>query len=288
MSSSDTRSKREKEFRLWLKQEIPKFPNDKTTLQIFEKMTTTDQIIAYMNWRARYVTQRPRSVTIEKTVSLDPRWQALSPNINSLLSKVKAGVDLTPHLSTDIRYGFTPPATARVHDADAWADKDLILNVMGFHHFHLGRIMVNGHIDRTNEVLFAFVSRDDFEVLGIFNHDVFKTNSPNPMAVERKRLWNLYEDRLARRAAPGSLLVGSGIALSGHALPVVQAALRCVKRIRQLDSKLNQSAYIQNLYKSLNLPAPAKATLLWRLWHLDFGLFAPKENQFLTLEKWPN
>jgi hypothetical protein len=82
---------------------------------------------------------------------------------------------------------------------------------MGFHHFHLGLNIVSGHLDRTEDVMFAAVKRDHFEALGIFSHEVFESNAPNAMPVERQRLWYLYEDRLARGAVPGDLLVGTGV-----------------------------------------------------------------------------
>ncbi len=288
MSSSGKQSKRVAEFRRWLTQEVPRFPNDGATLQVFKNLSITDQMIAYLNWRARHVSQHPRTVTTESTVSLDPRWQALAPNISILLAKVRAGDDLTPHLSFDIRHGFTLKPTAPAPSADSWRDKDRLLNVMGFHHFHLGLNVVNGHVDRTDDVLFAAVSRETFEALGIFDHDVFESDAPNAMPAERRRLWNLYEDRLASGAVLDGLLVGTGVSMSGHALPVVQAALRCAGRIRQMDSNLDQCDYLAELYAGLKMAVPAKPMLLWRFRHLDFGVFAPNEDQFWHLAKWPD
>jgi hypothetical protein len=114
-SASSKDSKRVKEFRRWLVQDVPRFPNDRTTLQVFESLSITDQMIAYLNWRARYVSRRSRTVTTESTISLDPRWQALSGNINILLRKVCAGHDLTPHLSLDVRHGFRSDSLVEAH-----------------------------------------------------------------------------------------------------------------------------------------------------------------------------
>src|ERR1019366_5567218 len=122
MSSPGKQSKRVAEFCRWLAQEVPRFPNDSATLQVFKNLAITDQMIAYLNWRARYVSQHPRTVTTESTASLDPRLQAVAPNINILLSKVRAGDDLTPHLSLDVRHGFTPKPAAHAPSADSWRD----------------------------------------------------------------------------------------------------------------------------------------------------------------------
>jgi hypothetical protein len=46
---------------------------------------------------------------------------------------------------------------------------------MGLHHFHLGLTMgAAGHAARTNQVLFASVTRDEFEFLGLFDHSAFE------------------------------------------------------------------------------------------------------------------
>ena len=52
-----------------------------------------------------------------------------------------------------------------------WEDKDFLLNVMGLHHFHLGlRQEKSGLMGRTVEVVFAHVSRDTVDILGLFDH----------------------------------------------------------------------------------------------------------------------
>jgi hypothetical protein len=56
MSSPGKQSKRVAEFRRWLTQEVPRFPNDGATLQVLKNLAITDQMIAYLNWRALRLT----------------------------------------------------------------------------------------------------------------------------------------------------------------------------------------------------------------------------------------
>jgi hypothetical protein len=272
--------------------ELPKFPNDKKTLETLKKKPLAEQLVHYLNWRIRYVSARPRTVTLESHVSSDPRWQSLSANIQFFLKKVETGNDLTPHLSVKQKTkGFTPNAEKPATTEDRWADKDLLLNVMGFHHFHLGMTLeTDGHIVRTDEVLLAAVSRDTFNVIGIFDHKVFESDDPNAMPAERARLWSIFEDRQRRGALPGALffggLGGSGISLSGHPTVLVRAAQRYATRIQQIDPKLDDKPFLEStLYSSGTVPAKRK--LRWAINHLDLGVLDEATGSFFIFEKGP-
>ncbi len=55
------------------------------------------------------------------------------------------GGDLTPHLSLQPHTrGFTPAASAQGPNVNRWADKDMLLNVMGYHHLHLDGVPTQG------------------------------------------------------------------------------------------------------------------------------------------------
>ena len=113
-------------------------------------------------------------------------------------------MSLQPHTR-----GYTPVAEPRTPGADTWADKDFLLNVMGLHHFHLGLIReAAGHAARTNEVLFASVTREEFEVIGLFDHAAFDHKDDGTMTPERMKLWRTYQAREAAGALPGQLKIG--------------------------------------------------------------------------------
>ncbi len=189
-------SKRIRRLRMDIIQELPRFnPNNKASKAELERLSPSGLFIHYINWRMRLVAVRPRVVEVTPSASGDARWIGMASDINILLEKVRLGGDLKPHLSLAAwTQGYTPAASAPGPNVDRWADKDFLLNVMGFHHFHLGRELEDrGFVTRTNDVLFAHVSRRRFEVIGIFDHSAFYSNDPDAMPAERQRLWELYE-----------------------------------------------------------------------------------------------
>ena len=105
-------SKRIRAFRLGLAKAIPKFPNDRTSLQALESKSLGPILIDYANWAIRYVAPRPRKVIVEPAASSDPRWALLQGDISNFLSKVERGDELTPHLSFEPHTrGYTPAAS---------------------------------------------------------------------------------------------------------------------------------------------------------------------------------
>lgn len=102
-------SKRIKQFRLTIAKQIPKFPNDRETLSVLESKSLPSLLLAYVNWAYRLIPPRPRRVTIEPTLTADPRWKALAINTKLLLERVRRGDDLSPYLSLRaFKNGYTP------------------------------------------------------------------------------------------------------------------------------------------------------------------------------------
>lgn len=285
-------SKRIKAFRRELIAAVPRFPNDKASLNAMETKSLTNLLITYIGWRLRFVAARPRKVTGQSTLSRDPHAAALKANIDAFLKVVEAGGDLTPYLSLDpITRGYTPAADTKTPGTQTWADKDFILNVMGLHHFHLGLTMEGkGHTARTNQVIFASVTRSNFEILGLFDHAAFEYEGDGTMTPERTKLWQAYEARQAAGALPGQLTTGGfcnqGITLGSQPMAVVFAAQRHVRILQEIDPKLDEPAYIKTLYP--NGSAPSKSKLEWCYHHLDIGLLDASVGFFGVFERGPN
>ena len=285
-------SKRIAAFQRALTKRIPRFPNDKASLQYLESKHLTDLLIIYIGWRLRYVAQRPRTVAGQPSLATDPHAAALKPNIDAFVKAVTTGDDLTPYHSLDpLTRGYTPAAEQSASITDRWADKDFMLNVMGLHHFHLGMTKeAKGHAGRTDEVLFASVSRTEFEIIGLFDHKAFQYEDDGSMTPERTRLWNVYEARQAAGALPGQLVAGGyanlGVTLSSHPTAVTQAAIRHVDIVRQIDPKLDDPQFVRTLYG--DSPVPAKPKLEWNYRDLDLGLLDRSAGFFGILEKGPN
>ena len=216
-------SKRVRAFRANLIKQIPRVPNDKSSLRSLESKAHTDLFIIYMCWRLRHVAIRPRKVTDLSVLDGDSRATALAPNIKALTRDVEMGSDLTPYLSLKAnRDGYVVAHDPDLSNTSSWEDKDFLLNVMGLHHFHLGLTKEKrGHVARRNEVLFAFVSRDSFQVLGLFDHLVFDWTVEDELTPERARLWSVFNEFQAAQAAPGEIMIGGiggmGITTAGYA-----------------------------------------------------------------------
>ena len=278
-------SKRIRKLRTEIINTVPKFPNNRETKKVLESKHLTDLLIIYLNWATRLIIARPRSVVIEPEVTEDTRWSSISNQFDKLKEKIQKGDDLIPHLSLKAQEkGFTPAASKSDPDSDKWADKDFLLNVMGFYHFHLGDIQETGKniAKRSDDVIFAKVDRRTFRAIGIFNHAVFENVDPvsKEMTSERMRLWQLFDQIVAKEAPPGSIVVPSMIATSGHTLHVVLRAQEYVRIIKEIDSKLDDREFVNSLYEETNIEPPKKPKIEWYLRGTDLGVFDRATNLF--------
>lgn len=279
-------SKRIKRLRGEVIKVLPKFPNNRETKEKLEGMPLTTLLIHYLNWMIRYVSIKPRKTVIEPTVTADPRWRLLKEKIKALLDNVRAGNNLTPYLSIQPHSkGYSPETSKTGPDVDRWADKDFLLNVMGFHHFHLGeKIEPAGHVERTDDVLFARVSREDFTAIGIFNHSVFEPTGEE-MSAERKRLWEIFDEHTIRGIPTGSVVIPSLIATSGHPIYVVRTAQEYSRIIHELDPKLDDPIFVNELFIGTNANVPNKVKLEWVLNFSDLGIHEKEHNHLLVLRR---
>jgi hypothetical protein len=281
-------SKRVEAFRLEIAKKIPKFPNNRASLKALQSKSLGALLIDYGNWAIRYIAPRVRALAIEPTATADPRWKSLALEVQSMLDKVRSGADLTPHLSLQPHTrGFTPAAAEPGPDVDRWADKDMLLNVMGYHHLHFDA--APGNSMRSDDVLFAHVTRDEFAVVGIFNHSVFEQTQLNAaMTSERERLWQIFDERSLRGHAHGVVIVSTLITNSGHSFDVKQAASDCARTITKTDPHLDDPNYVRSLYEQASIPLPERPKLEWHLHLLDLGLLNKSVGAFFCLRKGPN
>lgn len=289
--SNSEEPKRIRKFRLEIAKQIPKFPNNRDTLALLEAKSLASLLIDYANWTFRYVPPRPRTVCIEPAVTADHRWSLLATETKALLEKIRLGADLTPHLSLKVhRQGFTPMAASVGPEVNRWADKDFLLIVMGFHHFHLSPIIeASGHAMRTDDVLFAQVTRDKFSAIGFFNHSVFEsTKEPGgEMQAERERLWKVFDKRATVGMAPGTVYINSPVATSGHSLHHTRLAMDYARVVAEIDPKLDDPSFRSELFPGID-PSSARALKpIWHLNYLDLGLLDKKSNTFFILRKGP-
>ena len=285
-------SKRFRKFREGLTKMIPRLPNDKVSLNALHSKNHTDFLIIYLCWRLRHIGVRSRKVTGLSVLEGDPRFEVLQPNIEAFTKAVEAGADLGPYLSKRAyREGYVMNANPEKTNSAKWNDKDYLLNVMGLYHFHLGlRQEASGLMARTEDVLFAHVSRDAVDTLGLFDHSVFEWTVNDEMAPERQKLWSIYEEYQAAQASPGAILMGGfgglGITLAGTPVVVTMKAIQQLELVRKTDPKLDDGEYAKEVFAEFAIPKKVRPA--WHYDHLDFGLLNEASGDFKCLMQGPN
>lgn len=283
-------TKRIKSLKRKLITELPFFPNNKDTLTELESKSLNKILIHYLHWKTRLVPARKRKIQIAPEVTADKRWKELKNGINSLLDKIQNGEDVHPYLSKRAHsYGYTPSHRVRSGAADSWEDKDQILNTKGFHHFHLNMNVQNtGLSERTEDVLFAYVSRDAFHAIAIFNHTVFDPVDDNGnMSGERLRMWELHEKHVTLGMQPGTVYMSNPIMTSGHPMYIVQMADYYAKTIRDYDPKLDDREFVNGLYDQGQLDHPSKYNFEWHINGLDLCVYDKKTEVLFNIRTGP-
>ncbi|WNO10481.1 hypothetical protein [Teredinibacter sp. KSP-S5-2] len=278
-------SKRVKKLKKEIISKLPSFPNNKETKDELESKSLTDLLIIYLNWSSRLIVPRRRVIEIEPDVYKDPKWTLLSDSFLRFEEKSKNGDDINPYLSKKAHEkGFTPAASASGSDVDRWEDKDRLLNVMGFHHFHLGALNAGSKLsERQNDVVFAKVDKLRIHILGVFDHSVFDSADPTSMEIsqERKRLWQLFDNYSSQDAPPNSIVIPGNVSTSGTSLKIVQLAQSYTRIINQIDPKLDDREFVKSEIFGNEIQAPSKPKIQWHLRGTDIGVFDSQTNSFV-------
>lgn len=286
--NSTLEPKRVKNFRLEMAKRIPRSPNNGDTLRELAAMDLTTLLVHYSNWVSRFIRPRKRAVRVEPEVIKDRRWIGLAPEINSFLDKVRRGEDITAHLSTLVsRKGYV--GKSLIPPGDKWRDKDLLLNVMGYHHFHLSSTPVAGRQnERTDDVLFAQITRDAFSAIGIFDHSVFKMVDalPATLNAERERLWNVFENRNSQGRPPG-VYIQSLITTSGHTYWQSSLSMQYARTIYQYDEKLEDQDYVAEIFLIDERRDFGTLKPVWALDFLDLCILEEKSKRKVVLKNGP-
>lgn len=266
--------KRVKDLKSSLIREIPFFPNDRATKEGLHDQALLPIILHHLHWKSRFIPKRPRAVFIEGYAVNDKRVPELKEKIEALLSDVKGGNDLSPYLSSKAdNKGYTPHT-----DSDKWADKDFLLNVTGFHHLHL-----NKSPERSNEVIFARVTREEFHVIAISDHSAFESDATDDLSLseERSRIFAIFREYSSRGLPPNSVYLPKIITTSGHPLEIVDIASSYNEIVLSMDKKLDDNDFINSIYEEANLDRPKNNKLKWYIHDLDLGILDKNRNFFV-------
>lgn len=270
--------KRINKFRRQLINEIPLFPNNRETKDSLESGTLATALLAYLNWRSRHIRPVKRTSIISPRVTGSPYWQDYKEQINNIINLSNHGEDLNPYLSLKAHHrGYTIIG----HGDDQWIDKDQILNTKGLYHFHLSEVQTRrGHMDRTNELLFAYVTHDTFQTLGIFTHNVFEhfeNGEPHP---ERLEILKAHDEVLMFNTPPNSVIIDNPIMMSGHTLNVVSMVQNFTRTIEAYDPKLDDYEFLKKLFNG-NVPKNHK--LEWAMDFTRLGIRDSRSGAFFIL-----
>jgi hypothetical protein len=127
-----------------------------------------DLLLVYGNWRSRLVVATSRSPHIPRELAASPKYKEHEAAVEAIVSKIKAGKDLTPHLSRGVKIAHQPQAPAALKKR---RDRDLLIADWGIHHLHLTtKLESDGFVKRTDDLLFAVFTPDDAYLLGIYPH----------------------------------------------------------------------------------------------------------------------
>lgn len=272
-------SKRVQRLKSKLIKELPFFPNNKETLSELESQGINGILVHYLHWQMRLVYPRPRKVQIAPEVTSDKRWKALKADVSALLEMIREGANVSPYLSKKAHtYSYTPLNLINEGKAGKWDDKDFILNTKGLYHFHLNMdIESSGLSKRTNDVLLAYVSRDNFHAIGIFDHSIFDSPSLNKeMSNESERMWQLHEKHNSLGMEPGTVYVDHPITTSGHPLHIMTMSSYYAGIINNLDEKLDDRAFANEIYSQTPFKSPEKFSLEWSIEAHDLSIIDKK------------
>ncbi|WP_083690052.1 hypothetical protein [Colwellia sp. UCD-KL20] len=281
-------SKTLKRLKTTLIKKLPFFPNDKETLKELELQNISDVLIHYLHWQTRQVPVRVRKVQRSPELTSDKRYKNLKCGINAFLEKVRNGESLHSFLSKRAhKNGYTPVQRIKDGKAEPWEDKDQILNTKGFHHFHLNmEVEKTGLSKRTDEVLFAFVDRENFHAIGLFDHSVFDCiNENGVMSDEKERMWKIHEKYITFGMQPGTGYTSNPIMASGHPIHLIRLAHHYMRIIMDLDSKLGDREFVNILYKECEISPPSKFNLDWHVDSLDLGIIDNKNNRIFSINQ---
>lgn len=281
-------SKTIKRLKRELIKDLPSFPNNKETKETLESKKLTDLLIDYLSWKARLITPRKRKIIINNEVDItDNTITSIlnSENYINLKNKIESGDDLNSHLSLKAHdKGYSPEAK---ENGNSWVDKDFILNVMNLYHFHLLPYEKDKQEStRTDELIFAKVDKTTFEIIGIFDHSVFKSEeNTDTLNLGREKLFKTWNNIIMKNIPDGSIIVPTSLTTSGHTQEVVFTSMEYSKIIKEYDKKFNDILFLNILYENKDIPNNPK--LNWYFNGTDLGII-DKDNNFFILRHGKN
>jgi len=275
-------SKTIRRFRREIIEDLPSFPNNRETKSTLDSKTLTELLIDYLAWKTRLVTPRKRTIIINPEVNLNDTQTSNILNSHEYLilkESIENGEDVTPYLSLKaLQEGYSPTSS---ENGNSWVAKDFTLNVMNLYHFHLLPYEKNKqHSTRTDDLIFAKVDKTTFEIIGVFDHSVFKKDADtHELNSERTRLYRTWDNIIESSIPDGGVYNQTSLTMSGHTREVVHSAQRYSSTIQEYDLKLGDLDFLKLLY--IDSDIPNNPNLQWHINGTDLGLLDKMNNYYI-------
>jgi hypothetical protein len=131
-------------------------------------MPMQELLTAFGNWRYRCPSPSPRRTHLSREMSRRLRSGTDKRILETLIGRIQTGGDLKPHLSRNVLVGIEPEGKTPHHRR---RDLDLLLAEWGVHHLHMSdREESDGFVERTSDLLFAVVNREDAYLVDVYPH----------------------------------------------------------------------------------------------------------------------
>lgn len=254
--SSPSERPRITELRLDLAKRASTVSKDPALLEDLNRQPLETLLVTYLHLAVRSVAKRPRKVIV-KTPD-DPHFRKIAKKAGALLNAAETGGEMADYLcvSPHMR-DFSVPGRGFAE----WHDKDQLLAVMGYHVFQCEP----RNQARTGSHVLAFVDRLTFTVIG-----AFEGNRIMEDPAERMRIWNLIQ---AHGVAPVS---------KQH---LIELAIQMRQKVEELDPKLDDPAFVCQLYAETATAMPAAPKFRWFMPFMDFGFLETTAPRFFMI--WP-
>ena len=138
--------------------------------QVTQSLDLQSLLVVVMNWRARLISPRPRTVHLSQAIQHQRALQAHKHVLREISQHLEAGRSLTPRLSTEADSIVLPAAQQSKRSKRRL---DAMLSDWGVYHLHLGE-QKHGrsrYVERTGDLLFLLVGADDAWLIGVYDHD---------------------------------------------------------------------------------------------------------------------
>lgn len=263
---------------------LPRAPNNRISLEALRIMPTRRLILAFLTWRMRLIPAKLRTVKCWSGGVTPWQFRSERPKIQSLLEKVVAGEDLTPHLSDLVnKKGIVlgGGASAMHHRQDI----DMVLTRHGLHHFHVGVVGPGNPKGRSGRLVFAEVLDDEFRIIAISDHRAFKQGS-----AEQIRFDGICHAYMENDVPPGQAFMPNPVMTSGHSFLVTVFSVKCDDEMRRVDPLLDDPVFIDKLYHDQPIlrdgqlvAKPVNPSFEWYFDDLKFGILDKQTMVFFCI-----